>query len=105
MIANAFDNAQLGKGKIIHNAEELKPWLQQISKKENIDEFLRSPNDGEPYEIMWGVNLDRQNDLNLVFAHEKKGVDGKRYVINVGRIVLHLTEAEFEAVSFARGTR
>lgn len=104
-IAQAFDIAQYKTGRPPKDADELKPVLKELSKDENPDDLLRSPNDQEAYQIAWGVNLDRQTDTDLIFAHEKKGVEGKRYVITVARIVMQKTDAEFEAAKFAKSKR
>jgi hypothetical protein len=103
-IANAFDVAAYAGGAPT-NADELKPHLKTVSPKDDPETLLRSPNDGEPYEIMWGVNLDRQTDIGAIFAHEKKGVNGKRYVISVARIVTQVSDADFENSTFAKGRR
>jgi hypothetical protein len=104
-IAIAFDNFNHGKGHPPKDAEDIKPILKLLSPKENPDDVLRSPNDGEPYEILWGVNLERQTEFGAIFAHEKKGVDGKRYVITVSRLVSQMTDAELQGATFARGKR
>ncbi len=101
-IGQAFDMAQY-KGGTPKNADDIKPFLKQLSPQEEPDEMLRSPNDGEPYEIMWGVNLEKQTDIGAIFAHEKKGSNGKRYVITVARLVLQMSDAEFAGATFARG--
>ena len=103
-IAQAFDLAQY-KGHTPNGPDDIKPFLKQLSPKDEPDDLLRSPNDGEPYEIMWGVNLDRQTEIGAIFAHEKKGVDGKRYVITGARIVSQMSDADFAGASFAKGRR
>jgi hypothetical protein len=102
-IGQAFDLA-IHTGRVPHNAEELKSFLKELYP-EDPDELLRSPNDGQPYEIMWGVNFDDQPDINAIFAHEKNGVAGKRYVITVARIVMHMTDDDFDKASFAEGKK
>jgi hypothetical protein len=103
-IGQAFDMAQYAGG-APNNADEIKPFLKKLSPKDDPEILLRSPNDGEPYEIVWGVNLERQSDLALIFAHEKNGVNGKRYVINVGRIVSQMEDSEFQNATYAKGRR
>ena len=103
-IALAFEMAQYS-GKAPKSADVIKPFLKELSPNEDPDDILRSPNDGEPYVVMWGVNLERQTDFNAIFAHEKKGTDGKRYVINVTRIVLQMSDADFAAASFAKAKK
>jgi hypothetical protein len=103
-IAQAFDLA-IDKRRVPQNVEELKPFLQQLSGGEDVEVLLRSPNDGQPYEIMWGVNLEREEAIDAIFAHEKLGVAGRRYVITVSRIVKQIGDDEFSKASFARGKK
>jgi hypothetical protein len=95
-IIQGFDLAIATNRRPPRDAEELKPFLQQISEKEDPEEILRSPNDGQPYEIMWGVNPLQQEEFDALLAYEKNGVDGKRYVITVARIVKEMSDAEFK---------
>src|SRR4051812_3531509 len=48
------------------------------------ENMLVSPNDGEPFVILWGVDFARlppgASDPFTVGGYEKKGVDGIRYV-------------------------
>ncbi len=103
-IAHAYDIGLLS-GRMPRSAEDLKPLLKQASPTEDPEDMLRSPNDGESFEIMWGVNLDRQTELDLILAHEKKGKDGKRYVLTVARLVSQMGDADFENARFAKGKR
>lgn len=102
-IAQAYDLVLYKNRRPPRNAEELKPFLQQLGPHDAPEDLLRSPNDGQPYEIVWGVNPDREANLSALLAHEKNGVDGKRYAITVGRIVKTLTEAEFKDTSYPGG--
>jgi hypothetical protein len=104
-IIQAYDLALYHKGRPPRDAEELKPFLKQLREHEDPDVLLRSPNDGQPYEIVWGVNLNQDVDPGAVLAYEKQGAEGKRYVITVGRIVKEMTEAEFSGASLARGRK
>jgi hypothetical protein len=65
-----------------------------------------SPNDGQPYEILWGVDIskaDAEGAAPAVVAYERQGVGGKRYVLLVGIAVRALTAAEFARAHFPRG--
>lgn len=104
-IINAFDVALYDNKHPLRDETELKAALKKISPAENPDEIIRSPNDGEPYEIVWGVNLDRQTESNAIVAHEKKGAGGKRYVITVARIVSQMNDSDFANASFAKGKK
>ena len=65
------------------------PHLQQ-------PENLRSPNDGEDFQIVWGVQMVNQNIKKNeipVLAFEKRGQDGKRHVL-FGRADIRLLTEE-----------
>ncbi len=70
--------------------------------------LLRSPNDGEPYVILWGVNpFDPAYDNEpVIIIYEKKGKDGRRYVISTrdGRPT-SLSDVEFSNEKFPAGHR
>ncbi|HXG12601.1 MAG TPA: hypothetical protein VNK04_22785 [Gemmataceae bacterium] len=104
MIANAYNEVNYRHKRSPRSVEELKPILQEMGV-EDPDAYLRSPNDGEPYEIVWGINLERVSDGGILVAYEKKGVNGKRYAINAARIVKQLTDAEIEQASPSRGKK
>src|SRR5262245_28912503 len=102
-IALAYDEVIYLKRRPPRGPEDLRPVLQEICKPDDPDVLLRSPNDGEPYEIVWGINLGRQTDGSVLLAYEKKGADGRRYAINVARVVTHLTDAEIGKASPPKG--
>lgn len=104
-IAQAYNEVNYRHGRSPRSVDELKPILKQISERDDPDIFLRSPNDGEPYEIVWGINLERITDGSLLVAYEKKGVDGKRYAISADRVVKHLTDEEIEKASTLKGKK
>jgi len=104
-IVQAYNEVNYRHGRSPRSADELKPILKQMSERDDPEIFLRSPNDGEPYEIVWGINLERVTDGSILVAYEKKGVDGKRYAINVARIVKQLTDAEIQKASPPRGKK
>jgi hypothetical protein len=77
------------------NVEELKPYLQKYGDP---DQLLLSPNDGQPYHIVWGLvpqRLTKESFTQRVLAYEQTGKGGKRYVLDPMLRVHHLTEAEF----------
>jgi hypothetical protein len=92
-IERAFDQAFEKLGRAPENADQLKPFLQEYGEPE---EILRSPHDGQPYEIIWGVNF-RKVRFSMpppIVAYEKQGVNGKRYVLTVMGVVA-MTDKEF----------
>lgn len=83
------------------NLEELRPHLGGSA-----DELLRSPEDGEPYVILWDVDVRTPSLTGStlpLFIYERKGTNGRRFAADVMLGLPHLTEAEFRAASFARG--
>jgi hypothetical protein len=69
-------------------------------------EILRSPNDGAEFEIVWGVELRRLrakgNDVPII-AYEKRGKDGKRYVLRGRDEPLELSDSELRSAKFPDG--
>jgi len=100
-IAGAYDMVLYHKRRPPRSVEDLKPFLKE-DEQGDPDVFLRSPNDGQPYEIVWGVNLDNEENLSAILAHEKNGVEGKRYVITIARIVKEMTEEDFKRATFPK---
>ncbi|ASV72704.1 hypothetical protein THTE_0102 [Thermogutta terrifontis] len=70
-------------------------FLQQFHV-ENVDELFRSARDGEPYTVVYG-DLSQAGQLlgAPVIAWEKKGVNGRRYVVNTLGSVKEVTDEEF----------
>ncbi|MGB9688728.1 hypothetical protein [Thermogutta sp.] len=63
---------------------------------ENSEDVFRSARDGEPYAVLYG-DLSRTGQLlgAPVIAWEKKGVNGRRYIVNTLGSVKEVTEEEF----------
>lgn len=60
--------------------QEIKSHLAELG---NPDELLVSPRDGQPYVILWNIDLETAStDPPTIYAFEKVGVDGKRYVLS-----------------------
>lgn len=77
------------------NLDELMPFLK---KQGDPATLLRSPDDGEEYVIVWGVDYrtppSKANSLP-VLAYEKVGKHGKRQVLQMRNIV-QLTDEELK---------
>src|SRR5262245_31848175 len=99
-IERAFDRAFQQQEQPPADAEQLKPFLRQFGDPEVL---LRSPHDGEPYVIYWGVNFRKASFESpaTIIAHEKRGVNGKRYVLTVMG-VRSMTDEEFAGASFIK---
>ena len=71
------------------------------------EEFFRSPRDGEPFVIFWGVDYSslptRPSDPFTVAAYEKKGENGKRYVLRFPLNVELMTDEQLRKAVFPPG--
>jgi hypothetical protein len=71
------------------------------------DDLLVSPNDGENFVILWGVNFAELSpsakDPFTVGGYEKKGVDGTRYVLRFPLSTVKMTDEAFQAAIFPPG--
>lgn len=79
--------------------------LRQALTEGNPDEVLRSPRDGEPFAICYGVDLFGPLEWahsTPVLAYEQRG-DGSRYVLSIPGGVFLLDEQEFKQASFPPG--
>jgi hypothetical protein len=81
-IGEAYRRATYRLGHPPANFEELKPSLLDAK-----DEELRSPNDGEHFVIIYGVDYDKlpvpADKKSAIGAYEKKGAGDKRYVLRI----------------------
>jgi hypothetical protein len=104
-IGNAYAYACTRLKRPPENLEDLTPSLQDQGVPEDI---LRSPNDGERFAIVWGVELRKLkvkgNDLPII-AYERLGKDGKRHVLRGRSEVLLLSESALKEAAFPPGYR
>lgn len=76
--------------------QELEPFLKELGS----EDFLRSPEDGQEYVIVW--RTDPNANPALVLAYEKEGKSGRRYVL-WGNKVWYKTDEEIKTLKFAPG--
>jgi hypothetical protein len=102
-IGNAYLYATNRLTRPPQNLDELMP---ELKKQGSPDELLLSPNDGEKYEIVWGVELRGMkatgSDIPII-AYEKKGKGGTRYVLRGRREVLQMSASTLKAAKFPSG--
>ena len=79
--------------------EELKPLLKDFGDPEKIG---LSPRDGQPYVVVGGLDISRAPSGGAlpVVAYERKGVDGKRQVVDLRGTIRLLTPEEFKLLKF-----
>jgi hypothetical protein len=102
-IGNAYLNAANKLGRAPMGLDDIKPYLEG----DVTEEYLRSPGDGEPFVIMWGIDYHAlppgRGDPFTVAAYEKKGVNGKRYVLRFPRSVELMTDEQLRKAVFPAG--
>jgi hypothetical protein len=97
-VASAYSAAGIKLGRPPKSMEELKPFLKQVGDP---DQIMRSTHDGQPFEIVWGVDPDQSGaapGATLVFAYEKQGSGGKRWVLTQSGPA-EMTEEQFNALN------
>lgn len=99
-IERAFDRAFQKLDQPPANADQLKPFLREFGDP---DALLRSPRDGQPYVILWGVNFRKGSFAEpwTIIAHEKDGAEGKRSVLTIMG-VRSMSDEEFAKASFIK---
>lgn len=102
-IAMAYADFHEKYGRGPKDAEELKPFLSSFGKPE---ELLVSPNDGQPFVIVWNADPTRGRPLmphNLwpILAYEKQGKGGKRAVADLRGATKLLGADDFAQLTFA----
>jgi hypothetical protein len=104
-IALAYMDAQESLHHPPKDAEELKPFLKKFGDP---DKILTSPNDGEPYVVVWGADLSTGRPTSYkgmfpIFVYEKKGAGGQRAVGDTRGRPLTVPDEEFSQLTFIRG--
>lgn len=99
-VYRAYRQAAVKLKRAPKDVKELTPHMEDKS-----NQALISPRDGQEYVIVWGVDLLklRPDPVNpLVFAYERKGQDGMRYVLTETGPRL-MAEADFRRAQFPQG--
>jgi hypothetical protein len=101
-IAMAYREAydRLGRGP--KNADELKPYLKEFGDPE---ELLISPNDRQPYVVVWNVNPNQggptlYEGMWQIIAYELKGSGGKRAVTDIRGRPMTVPDEDFSKLTF-----
>lgn len=83
------------------NLDEFKKFLEQVKadpgasiKVNDIEKFLISPRDNEPYVILW--NVQARTGMPDVIAYEKTGADGTRMVAFGAGYIEYADEERFK---------
>jgi len=101
-IKSAYANATKALNRPPQNLDELMPFLKKAGDPAKT---LRSPDDGEEYKILYGVDIfdvHREDGKLPIIAYEQRGKDGMRYVLE-GNNVRRRTDEEFKQALFPPG--
>ena len=102
-LATIYVYAAADLGRPPRSIEELQP----IFKKASIEDptsMLSSTRDGQPYVIIWGLDLaGRYNGTDVPFAYEREGLDGVRLVINCSHQIEEVSEEDFAKLNWPEG--
>jgi hypothetical protein len=104
IIGKAYGQANQRLGRPPKTFEELKPNLEPDAPAD----LLRSPRDGEPFVILWGLpysHIAPGRDPFTVAAYEKNGVSGVRHVLRFPLQVLEMTDDQLSKAAFPPGHR
>jgi hypothetical protein len=82
------------------SVDELKAHAADI----DLNAALVSPNDNEPFVIVWGTDLLNSADPHMVVIYEKRGKGGVRHALTPSGMVI-LTDEAFARAKFAPGHR
>ena len=101
-IAQAYREAFERTNKAPESFEELRPFLVSFG---NPDDMRVSPNDGQPYVVMWGADPTRGGGgpvkgMWSIVAHEQTGKDGRRAVADMRGLAATVTDEEFARLRF-----
>jgi hypothetical protein len=102
VIAMAYGEAHSRLGRGPKNADELKPFLKEFGDPE---ELLISPNDGQAYVVVWGVDPTRGGPTEYqqmfpILAYERKGTGGQRALTDIRGRPLTVPEGDFPKLTF-----
>jgi hypothetical protein len=101
-IAQAYREAFEQRKKAPESFEDLRQYLSGLG---NPDEMKVSPNDNEPYVVMWGCDPTKGGagpvkGMWAIIAHEKTGKGGTKAVADIRGLATTVTDEEFAKLKF-----
>ena len=107
-ISGAYLAATMKSNSAPTKPEDLLPFLGDTSTpEEEKREIFRSDNDGEDFEIVWGIDLRNigtdELPREVIYAYEKKGKNGKRYVLKAPTDTFIIPNDLFQKSLFPKG--
>jgi hypothetical protein len=106
-IAQAYREAFEKTNKAPESFDELRPYLASFG---NPDDMRVSPNDGQPYVVLWGCDPTRGGGgpvrgMWSIVAHEQAGKDGRRAVADMRGLATTVSDEEFARLTFIGGKK
>lgn len=99
-VAAAYNAALAKRGKPPAGPDDIVPFLP---KGVSPEDALRSPQDDQPFVIIWGADPRKGMDVNpLVIGYEAQGKNGRRMVFTAMG-VFTMTDARFKEARFPEG--
>src|SRR5262245_7118906 len=103
-IAQAYREAFEQTGKAPESFDDIRKYLAGLG---NPDDMRASPNDGQPYVVMWGADPTRGGGGSVrgmwsIVAHEQTGKGGKRAVADIRGVATTVADEEFARLTFIR---
>lgn len=99
-VATAYNAALSKRGKPPAGPDDVAPFLP---KGMSLDDALRSPQDNQPFVIIWGTDPRKGMDVNpLVIGYEAQGKNGRRMVFTAMG-VFSMTDSRFKEARFPEG--
>jgi hypothetical protein len=104
-ISQAYREAFEQTGKAPESFDDLRKYLTSLGG--NPDDMRVSPNDGQPYVVMWGADPTRGGPGPIkgmwsIVAHEQTGANGVRAVADIRGLAVTVTDEEFAKLTFIR---
>jgi hypothetical protein len=101
-IAMAYTNATNHLKRAPNGIAEIQPYFDG-----DVNDITRSPNDGEEFVILWGVDFNKlpphREDPFTVAAYEKNGSKGSRFVLRIPTQIKLMTDEELAKAVFPPG--
>jgi hypothetical protein len=107
-IGLAYMQVANGTGQPPRTANPIKDALRQMGEA-NPDSLLVSPNDGQPFTIVFGFDprtgdtLPDSSAPPVILAYEQTGKDGQRWVLTTLCFAVRLGAEDFAKARFANG--
>jgi hypothetical protein len=105
---NAIGDAYLRSTMRLNRSPKSVQEITQGLKDQGLkpEDVLKSPDDGQPFEIVWGTDLRGMkatgSDVPII-AFERTGKDGKRHVLRGRSEIVLMSESEIRSGKFPDG--